>query len=124
MDGDGETMMAKDSDQHNGLRVGPQVEWRGDATGAGATGNIAPYPIPWLDKNLHHNQVPTPDGPPAELAHIYHFAGQIGRAIFVGQGQTSTGEVLYIGTGTDYSFLRGAYIVASGATQRGLFSHN
>jgi len=69
-------------------------------------------------------KVPTPDGPPTELAHIYHFAGQVGRALFMGQGRTNTGETLYIGVGTDYGYMRGAYIVGSGATQHGLYSHN
>jgi len=95
-----------------------------DAAAAGATDDITPYPIPWLDKNLHHNQVPTPDGPSTELAHIYHFAGQVGRALFTGQGQTNTGETLYIGVGTDYGYMRGAYLVGSGDTQHGLYSHN
>jgi len=93
------------------------------AAAAGATDDSAPYPIPWLDKNLHHNQVPPP-GVPTELAHIYHFKGQVGRALFKGQGQTNSGETLYIGQGTDYSYLRGDYIVASGDTRSGIFSHN
>ncbi len=99
--------------------------WQSHAVAAaGATDDIAPYPIPWLDKNRHHNQVPTAGGPPTELAHIYHFNGQVGRALFRGQGQTNRGETLYIGLGTDYSYLRGAYITASGDMQVGLFSHN
>lgn len=32
---------------------------------AEATDNFEPYPIPWLDDNLHHNQVPEAGAPPA-----------------------------------------------------------
>lgn len=94
------------------------------ADAAGAVDNVEPYPIPWLDKNLHHNQVPVPGGPPTELSHIYHFKGQVGRALFRGQGLTNRGETLYIGQGTDYGYMHGAYIAPGGDTQHGLYSHN
>ena len=94
------------------------------AVAAGAVDNVEPYPIPWLDKNLHHNQVPMPGGPPTELSHIYHFKGQVGRALFRGKGLTNSGETLYIGQGTDYGYMHGAYIAPGGDMQIGLYSHN
>ena len=42
----------------------------GTASAVGATStpeSHPPYPIPWLDPNLHHNQVPVAGGPPTEL---------------------------------------------------------
>ena len=33
-------------------------------------GSTCPFPIPWLDKNGNHNQMPKPG---VELSHIYHF---------------------------------------------------
>ena len=91
--------------------------------GVGATGNFAPFPIPWLDQNLHHNQVPTPDGGPTELSHIYHFKGQVGRALLTGRGQTPDGKTFTIGKGTDFGYMRGEYLTANGDTQFGTFAH-
>lgn len=95
----------------------------GVARAAGATDNFQPYPIPWLDANLHHNQVPMPGGPPAELSHIYHFTGQVGRALFTGEGTTGDGKKLYIGPGTDYGYMNGTYLAANGDPQVGTFAH-
>ena len=36
-----------------------------------SNGGPCPYPIPWLDKNGNHNQIPPK--PNVELSHIYHF---------------------------------------------------
>lgn len=90
---------------------------------AGATDNFQPYPIPWLDRNLHHNQVPMPDGEPTELSHIFHFRGAVGRALFKGEGKTGDGQTLYIGRGTDYGFMKGEYLPADGDANFGTFSH-
>ena len=91
--------------------------------GVGATGNFDPFPIPWLDHNLHHNQIPTPDGGPTELSHIYHFKGQVGRALLSGRGQTPDGTTLTIGKGTDFGYMRGEYLTGNGDTQFGTFVH-
>lgn len=93
------------------------------AHAAGATDDFQPYPVPWLDKNLHHNQVPKAGGPPTELSHIYHFKGQVGRALFTGQGTTGDGKTLYIGMGTDYGYMNGTFLAANGDPQLGTFTH-
>lgn len=98
----------------------------GAAYAAGATAppdDTSPYPIPWLDPNLHHNQVPTPGGPPTELSHIFHFKGQVGRALFTGEGKTGDGKTLYIGKGTDYGYSSGTYLTANGDARVGAFGH-
>ncbi len=95
----------------------------GTAAAAGATDDFQPYPIPWLDQNLHHNQVPEPGGPPTELSHIYHFQGQVGRALLTGEGTTGDGRTLYIGKGTDYGYMDGTFLSASGTEKLGTFSH-
>lgn len=82
-----------------------------------------PYPIPWLDKNLHHNQVPRHGGPPTELSHIYNFRGKVARALFDGQGTTGDGSTLYIGKGTDYGVSIGSYIAADGNVYQAAFGH-
>lgn len=76
------------------------------ARAAGATDDVEPFPIPWFDMNLHHNQVPQPGGP-AEVSHIFHFKGLVGRALFTGQGQAADGSTVYIGKGTDDGFTLG-----------------
>jgi hypothetical protein len=93
------------------------------AGGVGATGNFDPFPIPWLDQNLHHNQLPTPDGKPTEISHIYHFKGQVGRALLTGQGQAADGTPLTFGRGTDFGYMRGEYLSGNGDTLFGTFVH-
>ncbi len=93
------------------------------ALAAGATDDFEPYPIPWLDANMHHNQVPTQGGKPVDLSHIWHFKGQIGRALLEGSGITGDGQTLYIGSGTDYGYSQGNFITASGRVQAATFSH-
>jgi hypothetical protein len=90
---------------------------------AGATDNFDPYPIPWLDMNLHHNQVPEPGGGPTELSHIYNFKGAVGRTLLSGEGQSGDGRTLYIGKGTDYGYMSGEYLPANGEANFGSFTH-
>lgn len=105
--------------------VGAAALWMPRAAGAnaGAVSNFEPYPIPWLDMNLHHNQVPMPDAPPVELSHIFNFSGKVGRALLSGKGTTSDGQTLYIGKGTDFGYMRGEYLPANGDAQFGIFTH-
>lgn len=98
----------------------------GTASAVGATStpdSHPPYPIPWLDPNLHHNQVPMAGGPATELSHIYHFKGQVGRALFTGSGTTNDGTTLYIGKGTDFGFSVGTYLSANGDAFQAAFAH-
>lgn len=90
---------------------------------AGAVGNFESYPIPWLDDNLHHNQVPEAGAPPVDLSHIFNFKGQIGRALLAGKGTASDGRTLYIGEGTDFGYMQGEYLPANGDAQFGIFTH-
>ncbi len=86
-----------------------------------ANGGPCPYPIPWLDKNGNHNQMPKPD---VELSNIFHFQGKLGRcAGFHGMGTDNKGNRLAWGTPTtDYSYMAGEYWAARKA-QEGVFSH-
>lgn len=93
------------------------------AADAGATDNFQPYPIPWLDDNLHHNQVPEPGAAPVDLSHIFNFKGQVGRALLEGKGTASDGRTLYIGKGTDFGYMHGEYLPANGDAQFGIFTH-
>jgi len=89
--------------------------------GGPANGGLCPYPIPWLDKNGNHNQMPKPD---VELNNIFHFSGKLARcAGFTGMGTDNKGTRLAFGTATtDYSYMAGEYWAAR-KTQQGLFSH-
>jgi hypothetical protein len=84
-------------------------------------GSTDPYPIPWLDKNGNHNQMP---GPNVELSHIYHFKGKIARCNgFVGMGTDNKGMRLAFGSATtDFGYMRGEYWAARKA-QQGTFAH-
>lgn len=98
----------------------------GTASAVGATStpeSHPPYPIPWLDPNLHHNQVPVAGGPPTELSHIYHFKGKVGRALLTGSGTTHDGKTLYIGKGTDFGFSVGTYLSANGDAFQAAYAH-
>lgn len=91
----------------------------------GATDDFQPYPIPWLNKNLHHNQTPpTPGSLQYEPSHIFNFNGDVGRApALQGQGQANDGRTLYFSAGTDYGYMQGQYITASGDMKLGVFTH-
>jgi hypothetical protein len=74
-----------------------------------SNGGPCPYPIPWLDKNGNHNQIPPM--PNIELSHIYHFKGKLARCNgFHGMGADNKGNRLAWGTPTtDYSYMAGEY---------------
>ena len=86
-----------------------------------ANGGPCPYPIPWLDKNGNHNQMPKVD---VELSNIFHFKGKLARcAGFTGMGTDNNGNRMAFGTPTtDYSYMAGEYWAARKA-QQGVFSH-
>ena len=73
-----------------------------------SNGGSCPYPIPWLDKNGNHNQIP---GPNVELSSIYHFKGRLARCNgFHGMGMDNKGNRRPWGTPTtDYSYMAGEY---------------
>jgi len=87
----------------------------------GYDGRTGPFPIPWLDANGSHNQMPRPN---VELAHIYHFKGKIARSnAFTGMGSDNHGNRLLFGApSTDFSYMMGEYW-AGRAVQQGTFSH-
>ena len=84
-------------------------------------GGAAPVPIPWLDKNGSHNQMP---GPGSEPSNIFHFKGRVARANdFTGMGTGGEGERISFGAkSTDFSFLQGEYFAGRKARQ-GAFGH-
>jgi len=86
-----------------------------------SNGGPCPYPIPWLDKNGNHNQIPGPD---VELSNIYHFKGRLARCNgFHGTGTDNKGNRLPWGTPTtDYSYMAGEYWAGRQAHQ-GVFAH-
>ena len=87
-----------------------------------SNGGPCPYPIPWLDKNGNHNQVPPM--PNVELSHIYHFKGKLARCNgFHGMGTDNKGNRLAWGTATtDCSYMAGEYWAARLAHQA-VFAH-
>ena len=89
--------------------------------GAPSNGGLCPYPIPWLDKNGNHNQIPVPN---VELSNIYHFKGKLARCNgFHGMGTDNRGNRLAWGTPTtDYSYMAGEYWAGRQARQ-GIFAH-
>ena len=89
--------------------------------GVPANGGPCPYPIPWLDKNGNHNQMPKAN---VELNHIFHFKGRLARcAGFRGMGTDNHGNRLAWGTGTtDFSYMAGEYWAARKA-QQGVYAH-
>jgi hypothetical protein len=89
--------------------------------GTPANGGPCPYPIPWLDKNGNHNQMPKPN---VELSHIFHFKGKLARcAGFTGMGTDNHGNRLAWGTATtDFSYMAGEYWAAR-AAQQGVYAH-
>ena len=84
-------------------------------------GGAEPVPIPWLDKNGSHNQMP---GPSSEPSNIFHFKGRVARANdFTGTGTSGDGEPISFGTkSTDFSFMQGEYF-AGRQVRQGTFGH-
>lgn len=85
-------------------------------------GTHQPFPIPWLDRNGSHNQVPAPNQEPA---HIFHFKGQVARCNgFTGMGTDGDGRRLrFGGPTTDIGLMRGDYIATDGTKRFGTFLH-
>ena len=88
---------------------------------APSNGGGCPFPIPWLDKNGNHNQMPKPN---VELSNIFHFQGKLGRcAGFTGMGTDNLGNRFAFGTPTtDYSYMAGEYWAARQA-HKATFAH-
>jgi hypothetical protein len=86
-----------------------------------SNGGSCPFPIPWLDKNGNHNQMPKDN---VELSNIFHFNGKLARcAGFHGMGTDNQGNRLAWGNPTtDYSYMAGEYWAARKA-QQGIFTH-
>ena len=85
-------------------------------------GTNEPFPLPWLDRNGSHNQVPAPNQDPA---HIFHFRGDIARCNnFRGMGTDAHGNRLrFGGPTTDIGLMRGEYIATDGTKRHGTFLH-
>jgi hypothetical protein len=101
---------------HNDSACAPPIP-----KGAPSNGGSCPYPIPWLDKNGNHNQIPKPN---VELSNIYHFKGHLARCNgFHGMGTDNEGNRLAWGTPTtDYSYMAGEYWAGRQAHQA-IFAH-
>jgi hypothetical protein len=71
-------------------------------------GSKEPFPIPWLDANGSHNQMP---GIRQEPSHIYDFKGLVARCNgFVGNGTDQDGNPVSFGTKTtDFGIMMGEY---------------
>jgi hypothetical protein len=71
-------------------------------------GSKDPFPIPWLDANGSHNQMPATGQEPS---HIYHFKGLVARCNgFVGNGTDQDGNPVPFGTKTtDFGIMMGEY---------------
>jgi hypothetical protein len=86
-----------------------------------SNGGSCPFPIPWLDKNGNHNQMPKDN---VDLSNIFHFNGKLARcAGFHGMGTDNQGNRFAWGNPTtDYSYMAGEYWAARKA-QQGIFAH-
>ena len=84
-------------------------------------GSKAPFPIPWLDANGSHNQMP---GDKKEPSHIYHFKGLVARCNrFAGNGTDGAGNPVSFGTKTtDFGIMVGEYY-AGRTVHKGAFVH-
>jgi hypothetical protein len=84
-------------------------------------GGTDPSPIPWLDKNGSHNQMPAPGMEPSS---IFHFRGTVARSNdFTGMGTDERGRRIAFGAkSTDFSFMSGEYF-AGRQSRRGAFGH-
>ena len=85
-------------------------------------GSREPSPIPWLDENGGHNQMP---GPGKEPSSIFHFKGSIARANdFEGTGTDGESETLIWGLpSSDFSFMDGVFWPPDRIERAGTFSH-
>ena len=86
-----------------------------------SNGGACPFPIPWLDKNGNHNQMPKDN---VDLSNIFHFKGKLARcAGFTGMGTDNKGNRLAWGNPTtDYSYMAGEYWAARQPHQA-IFTH-
>ncbi|HZY89104.1 MAG TPA: hypothetical protein VFE78_30055 [Gemmataceae bacterium] len=84
-------------------------------------GSKGPFPIPWLDANGSHNQMP---GDKKEPSHIYHFKGLVARCNgFAGSGTDQAGNPVPFGTKTtDFGLMVGEYYTGR-AVHKGAFVH-
>src|SRR5262245_54740427 len=84
-------------------------------------GSKDPFPIPWLDANCSHNQMP---GDKKEPSHIYHFKGLLARCNgFAGNGTDGAGSPVSFGTKTtDFGIMVGEYN-AGRTVHKGAFVH-
>ena len=84
-------------------------------------GSKEPFPIPWLDANGSHNQMP---GDKKEPSHIYHFKGLVARCNgFAGKGTDGAGNPVPFGTKTtDFGIMVGEYY-AGRTVHEGAFVH-
>jgi hypothetical protein len=84
-------------------------------------GSKDPFPIPWLDANGSHNQMP---GDKKEPSLIYHFKGLVARCNgFAGNGTDGTGNPVSFGTKTtDFGIMMGEYH-AGRTVHTGAFVH-
>jgi hypothetical protein len=84
-------------------------------------GTKEPFPIPWLDTNGSHNQMP---GIKQEPSHVYHFKGLVIRCNgFVGNGTDQDGNSVPFGTKTtDFGIMVGEYS-AGRTVHKGAFVH-
>jgi hypothetical protein len=84
-------------------------------------GSKDPFPIPWLDANGSHNQMP---GVEQEPSHIYHFKGLVARCNgFAGNGTDGEGKPVSFGTKTtDFGIMVGEYY-AGRTAHKGAFVH-
>ncbi len=88
---------------------------------AGLNGSTDPFPIPWVDKNGSHNQMPKPGMDPSD---IFHFKGRVARCNnFTGMGTDNKGNRIAFGSPTtDFSFIHGEYFAAR-TNRQGTFAH-
>jgi len=105
------------------VAAGATFPWLATGGPAAAEGSASePFPLPWLDQNLSHNQTP---GPGQEPASFYHFQGQVARANkFTGGGTDGQGNRIAFGGATsDFSFMRGEFVYPDGQRRFGTFAH-
>jgi len=104
--------------------AGLALPWLATQAGPVAADGSAtePFPLPWLDQNLSHNQTP---GPGQEPSDIYHFQGRVSRSNkFTGMGTDNKGNrIAFGGATTDFGFMQGEFVAPNGTRQFGTFAH-